>query len=387
MGLGHGAKITTDNLVFYYDQGNDKSFVGPAIQNLAAMLVFNNSSGTGVSIVGGTETVDIPQIGSTSVVFNNIQNNYTSFSPNSTACCPSPFTFGNGIVVSPSTLYTYGIVYKVDSGYTHPNFMYRYEFTSNGGTYLTEGGVHNNSNRIHLGDGWYWAWGTFTTQTTTNWLGYHGAFYYRYSNTVDKMSVARVLIAPGNFTALHPKYWPSVNTTRSTSQVLRDLTSINTVTATSLTYANNGTFSFNGTNNFISTSYNGTSPAFTHEVFLRPTDVSKDQMYIGYEPITAQYVRIVNSQAFLSVVATGGQLTHTHPQVLANNTNYHIVSCYNGVQLKIYVNGVLSSGSVINQALSAWGIDRIGRWRDADQRSFVGTIFNLKTYNRELSAA
>jgi hypothetical protein len=62
------------------------------------------------------------------------------------------------------------------------------------------------------------------------------------------------------------------------------------------------------------------------------------------------------------------------------------VSIYNGVQLKIYVNNNLTVGAVINQTLAGWGTDRIGRWRDADQRSFVGNIYSLRIYNRELSA-
>jgi hypothetical protein len=251
MGLIQSPRVATDGLVFYYDQNNPKSYQGPAIQNLAATLAFNNTTGTGISIAGGYETVNVPQIGQANAVFSNIQNNYTAFSPNSGDCCPSPLYYGSGFAVSPSTLYTYAIVYKVDSGYTNANYMYRYEFTSNGGTYVGEAGVHNASNRIHLGDGWYWAWATFTTAATTNWIGYHSAFYYRYSNKNDKLTIARVLIAQGNHTGLHPRYWPAVNTTRSNTQAILDLSRQNTVTANSLTYTSNNSFSFNGTNNSI----------------------------------------------------------------------------------------------------------------------------------------
>jgi hypothetical protein len=178
---------------------------------------------------------------------------------------------------------------------------------------------------------------------------------------------------------------PYINGTRSDTQALVDLTNRNTITTSSLTYVSDGTFSFNGSTNFISANFVGNTSAFTHEVFIRPTDVSKDQMYIGYGAAIPHYVRIVNSRAFISVATTVTQRTFHDPQVLSNNTNYHIVSTYNGVQLKIYVNGVLSTSAVINEALGSWGIDRIGRWLDADQRAFVGTIFNLKSYNRELS--
>jgi len=148
--------------------------------------------------------------------------------------------------------------------------------------------------------------------------------------------------------------------------------------------SNLGSLVFDGVDDYITISQRETSSAFTYEAFLMPTNVSKDQMYVG--TITdAFYIRITGSKAFLSVTAAG-QRTLTHDTTLENNKVYHIVSIYNGVQLKIYVNNVLTSGSVINASMTSWGADRIGRWRDADQRSFVGNIYTLRAYNRELTA-
>jgi hypothetical protein len=146
---------------------------------------------------------------------------------------------------------------------------------------------------------------------------------------------------------------------------------------------NGGSLVFDGVDDFVSLNHVGTTRSFTHEVVLRPTNVSKDQMYIGYGNIGAHYVRIVSSSAFLSVSA-GGQRVLSHGQILQNNQFYHIVSIYNGIQLKIYVNNVLTAGPIINQPLTGWGTTRIGRWLDGDQRSFVGDICFLRSYNREL---
>ena len=129
--------------------------------------------------------------------------------------------------------------------------MHRYEYTSNGGTYVTEGGVFNDSNKVALGNGWFYAWGTFTTAATTNWIGYAAAFYYRYSQSSDKLSIAKVLITPGNYSGLHPIYWPDKLSTRATTNVLNNLTSISSINANSLTYASNGTYSFNGSSNYV----------------------------------------------------------------------------------------------------------------------------------------
>jgi len=147
--------------------------------------------------------------------------------------------------------------------------------------------------------------------------------------------------------------------------------------------SNLGSLNFDGVDDYITISQRETSSAFTYEAFLMPTNVSKDQMYVG-TIIDGFYIRITGSKAFLSVSAAG-QRTLTHDTTLENNKIYHIVSIYNGVQLKIYVNNVLTLGTVINASMTSWGADRIGRWRDADQRSFVGNIYTLRAYNRELT--
>jgi hypothetical protein len=156
------------------------------------------------------------------------------------------------------------------------------------------------------------------------------------------------------------------------------------------TLVNGPTFSgdsivFDGVDDFISLNQVGNTTSFTYEVFLKCDNINKSQMYIGYSNIGAHYIRILGAKAFLSVSA-GGQRTLTHSQTLIQGEYYHIVSIYNGIQLKIYVNNNLTVGPVINQTLAGWGTTRIGRWLDGDQRSFVGNINTLRIYNRELSA-
>jgi hypothetical protein len=148
---------------------------------------------------------------------------------------------------------------------------------------------------------------------------------------------------------------------------------------------NGGSIVFDGVDDYVSTNQSLTSLSFSYEVFLRPTNITKDQMYIG-TTVPATYIRIVGSSAFMSVNTTSGQQTLSHSQTLSNNTPYHIVSIYNGVRLKIYVNGVLTEGSILNLPLEQpVATFRIGRWRDIDLRSFVGQIYTVRLYNRELS--
>lgn len=72
------------------------------------------------------------------------------------------------IVVQPSTQYTYSMYVKPSDNftYTHPNFLYRYEYDS-AGTKTIEQGINNVSKREYVGNGWYRIWNTFTTQATT----------------------------------------------------------------------------------------------------------------------------------------------------------------------------------------------------------------------------
>jgi hypothetical protein len=399
MPIFSGPKVTTDGLVFNYDQDNIKSYKGPTIQNLAASIGFNNASSTGISITGGYETVNVPQIGEVSATASVIQNNYNVFSPNSADCCPSPFFYGTGRAVTPSTLYTYAIVYKVLSDYTNANYMYRYEFTSNGGTLVIQQGIHSDSNRIHLGDGWYWAWGTFTTAATTNWIGYHAAYYYRYSSIPDKMWIAKVLLTSGNFTTLHPKYWPNVNTTRSSTQTLFDLSGINTVTATNLTYASNGAFSFDGSTGYLSTPYTQSSPnSFTVESWINSTEHSSDTnigkiIVMSYSNYNGWIFSLNGTTSLLQLRHHNFNNSTTSYNIasstgLSLNTWYHLAATDNGTTVRLYVNGVqVASGSSATSTTNSPMTLHVGAWPGAGSAVFFkGQISSAKIYNRALSA-
>ena len=398
MAVFSGPKVSTSGLVFNYNQDSIKSYKGPTIQNLAASIGYNNSSATGISIAGAYETVNVPQIGELNATASVIQNNYNVFSPNSGDCCPSPFFYGNGLAVTPSTLYTYAIVYKVLSDYTNANYMYRYEFTSNGGTLVIEQGIHSDSNRIHLGDGWYWAWGTFTTAATTNWIGYHGAFYYRYSSIPDKMWIARVLLTPGNFTSLHPKYWPNVNTTRSSTQTLFDLTNRSTVTATSLTHTSNGTFSFDGTSSGITTSADASTLGISNDLTISivtrraasPTNALQGQAGFG----SGGSISIKNSSYYFADAISTNSTRYILPITPAGGSmtpyeNVWVNLCVtvSGTSVITYLNGVLASNQTMDGNLKAFPTEVFGLGNGYGYFRTQGNISIAQVYNRALTAA
>jgi hypothetical protein len=394
MSLNHSPSIVTNGLVFGYDQSSIRSYAGPAIRNLANGISFSSTgTATGYSSTGLVETVNIPELGPTTVYTNTIQNNYLSFTPNSGNCCPSLHSWGN-FPVTPSTLYTYGIVYRCDSGYTHPNYMYRYEFTANGGSYVTESGVHSDANRVALGGGWFYAWGTFTTQSTTNWIGGAHTFYYRYFNLSDRLSVAKVLVAAGNWSGLHPKYWPDQATTRSNTQAILDATNTNTITATSLTYASDGTFSFNGSSNFITTN----SPSmptdnFTIELIVYPTSFSNSPIVICPQNAGIdQFIQFNTTGTFIFKMAAGGDVgerSYTSADACPVNNFSHIVCVKSGTNVALYRNGILTTSTTTDTTATAgWGSTTwsIGQ-RGNSTFFFSGIIPVVRAYSKGLTAA
>jgi len=210
MATSGGPKITTDNLVLAVDAANLKSFKGePAINILTTVSYsFGTTNNTFFKTNYGSEIVNIPSIGRLSSHYVNIFND---FNGGSGACCPAPFLFGDFSVL-PSTTYTYQIIYKTSTGYDHPNYMYQYQY--NGGSYVTEFGLLNNSRKESLGDGWIHGWGTFTTNSNTNRLITY-LFHYEYG-VWNKIQVAGIMISQRS-TPLNPKFIITPASTRGTT--------------------------------------------------------------------------------------------------------------------------------------------------------------------------
>jgi hypothetical protein len=240
MAVGQGfSKVVTSGSIFHYDTGDMiNSFKGKpgtnsldgVIKNYDGYSLTTYSNGKLFETNGYTETVNIPALGNRTVQSIEIYNVYSGYGTDGNFnCCPNLFRYSltgwNGTQLSGSTLYMYEIIYKCESGYTNPNYMYHYE-TRADSTYNTEFGVHDDSRRISLGDGWYYAWGDFTTQATTA-QGYFGLWYYSY-NTRDKVSIASISLQQGN-SVLPPRQFIPGATTRSTTQALLDLTGNSTL--------------------------------------------------------------------------------------------------------------------------------------------------------------
>jgi hypothetical protein len=384
----NGASPVSDGLVYLLDNSNQRSYVGPPIQNVANAITPNPVSGSNIEYTVGSQFVNIPNLGPMNVSFvNGYNSNPTNF------CCIASYSYfqGSRQTVTGSTTYTYSIVYKNTSGYTHPNFMYRYEFNS-AGTYLTEGGVFDTAKRISLGDGWFWAWNTFTTQPTTTQVELYG-FQYNY-NVSDIWYTARVLVTPGDYTQLHPRFWPAVGTTRTSTQVFNDPLGTNISTASNLTYASNGSFSFNGTTNNLTIPTinlgNGNLP-WTCSAWVNTTT---NATTLGAGSVLSNQS---GGPVFSMMGVNSGKIVYWTYQnnawaqklgvgTTVNDGNWHLLTWVNNPNntMAMYVDGVLDSNVANSTSGNNNPIDMIGSSWAA---KFAGSIPVVQIYNITLTAA
>lgn len=287
MALAHSPKIVTDGLVLSIDPANIKSFQGIPLTNLsnAVSSSFVDNDSTYFKIINNTSTQIIPGgVGERVVKSVTYYNDYNG---GSNICCPNYFEFGNPgtwINVTPNTTYTYAIIVKSSSNYFHPNFLYHYQYDTDG-NYVTEGGYYDPSRKISLGDEWYMIWGTLTTLSNTTRL-YIRLFSYEYAtwNTISVAASALYLGAD----VVSPKHFPYHGETKP-GTVTSPITSTWTGTLTngaSYEETNLGAFTFDGINDFIgsnaalSTSF----ASFTVIIWFYPTSVTSHE-----NPIDCNY--------------------------------------------------------------------------------------------------
>ena len=194
MGVYSGPDLKEDGLVLCLDGANYKSFKGVPATNILNQISYNqsNQNTSLYKVTNGSENVYIPSLGYVNSKFMDFYNDYNG---GSGVCCPALFFYGS-VAVSPSTTYTYSIIYKTTTGYSHPNYMYRYEYNGSEG-YVKEGGVHSTNNRTSLGDGWWFAWGQFTTSATTASLTTY-LFHYEYA-TQNRVYVYKAALYAGTY--------------------------------------------------------------------------------------------------------------------------------------------------------------------------------------------
>lgn len=392
-----GSSLPTSGLVFLYDENNQKSYKGPVMSNLLTQITTNPSdNGSTFRFFGGTEDVYIPSVGSVNSKFIDMYNDYNG---GSGSCCPNPYTFG-GISVSGNTEYTYAILYKSVNRYTHPNYMYHYEYGPSG--YLTEYGLfytqgsYSGSERL-LGDEWYWASSKFTSNpAATSFACY--AFMYQYA-TWNRFYVSNVLLTPGNYLNLHPRYWPSVSGSRSTSQVCYNAVNNTALTIGSQAFNNDGTVNYNGACYIDGGNLGSQFANYTITIAFKSDDVSnyKNPIDCNWLVYNGSYSNIgprleQNSSGNLVWIVGDTSANYETVTVISSGMSsapYHVVTLTkSGSTLTAYLNGVMTQTKIASYNHPGYFNSlSIGRgFSTSSERYFIGKIPFVSIHNRALTS-
>lgn len=388
MALAHSPKIVKDGLVFAYDMGNPaKSWKGAPATNLITETNLNNWSKTAITSAYDLKT---PFKAQAYAITDNNTGSYLSISRNIT-------------VANDSSSYTTSLFVKKTTGATSARLGFNIGFNTGGTTvsvnarFNSDTGVATTGTVVSQGDWWYWYFtisnnGTGNTNLTCAF--YPATGLYNSSDNVVGVGTAiigELMIVAGSVPARF------VSGTRSNTQALLDLTRNNTITANSLTYNADGSFSFDGSNNFASfgngstiSSIGGTSN-ITVEAWL------KYDSYVGsggsrtYSVVTHKgtpwtwLMENPSNRGRIRFTIGGADVSCADPDVHPLSTWMNWVGTYDGANMKFYRNGVLkntvaSTGTLGSNSVSA----AIGEYNN-DYR-MDGDVSIVKIYNRALTA-
>jgi hypothetical protein len=373
MSVYGGPEIANDGLVFAYDMGNtEKSWQGKPTTNLANVGL-NGMSGVSLSFLG-------------------IEDGWKKYSMSGT------FTGGT----YPYTLnitnvsFTGGVTYS-SSCFIRTNVENKFNYFGTGMNYvnvpMNKGGT---SVGVRQADGsWYCGRSNFEYTSTTTQLGY--ILSNPINNTVFSSATDFVWIKNGQV-ELGEFSTPFAGDagTRSNTQAVLDLTNNNTVTATSLTYASNGTFSFNGSNS-LTVPYNPSLFTFNNEqtiIIWMKNEASVaarrnpyNQAYGGAGTITHENNTNFNYFYGTSGVNNVPYTAHGSPFSVIFNETAQIAITRNVSQTAWYKNGALGNtranpyGATVVTGTSPLLIGT------GYTTGVIGALYAVQIYNRALTAA
>ena len=228
MGLAHSPRIVTDGLVFYYDMGNpQKSWKGAPATN----IIFANPTWAGDGSNQGAFVKESVLVTDNSLTYQGLQT--FLYSPGASLNCYLQGS-GSDFPSTASTQWTFSCYVKRQDGAAITSMsVYMYYPSSDGSA---AGTVEN------VGDGWYRIYrtrtGTSNAISLAGFTGMAGSVKYYLSGAMLTATTVPVAALAGT-------------ASRSNTQAILDLTNNNTITASSLTYASDNTFSFNGSSNYI----------------------------------------------------------------------------------------------------------------------------------------
>jgi hypothetical protein len=379
MALGHSPKIVTNGLVFYFDQNNvQKSWKGAPATNLWTVTDLNNWSKS--AVVSTLQTLTPFNTPAYSITDDNTSN-YESISRSVT-------------IAADSSSYTVSCMIRKTSGGTSARLGFNISFTGGTAIYFnprfnSDTGVATYGTVIDYGDWWYWYFtGTNNSTNTTFGCSFYPATGVHNGNddsTATGTAIVGAFMLVAGSTAVR-----FAEGTRSNTQALLDLTGRNTITATSLTYASNNTFSFDGTDDNTTVNLTGISNfnGLTVSSWFY-SNVSTNTCLINSDPFIMHFRGAGFYLRSSDGVTDSGYLAwQTAP---SGNVWNMLTGTWDGTTMKLYVNGVKQANE-LGYTGGSTGLLRnngnvtVGGYFNVSQPWTNGIISTASIYNRALSA-
>jgi len=388
-----GKRIVNDSsLIFYYDATNTiRSFKGKPTTNLFGGYVNQYDTWT-TSSVEFTYYDPLPEVKMTETAAN--VGHYVL--KNSTLTDNTEYT--QSIYVKPVEREHFQIA--PSTGF--PISLYA-NFTLTGEGSISGTGASKATIKL-IKSGRYSGWYRCTYTETSSSPG-AGRMIYAVINSDSATRLEAYAGTPGSgVLILDPQLeassfaTPFVDGTRSTSQAIIDLTGNETVTANSLTYNSDNTFTFsNGDYVTLANSasiFGSGSVSTTLDFWIKPISVSS-HIPVGHQNVNDErfYVGIFTGNLWdigWGNFAWDAGFTGTRPSVDFNQWQNICVSINSGV-VSLYKNGVKSTFSKTDTTVNLTGVFPIGTYffGNASDSQYYGTdeIDIFRIYNRALSEA
>ena len=369
MALAHLPNIVTSGLVFYYDMNNtQKSWKGAPTTNLITNPLPNGTASDFANAGGvGTLTYDSPTQAIKWVkTAYEAWGAYLYFNP----------VFNGDLSITDS--YTISFEWKTENT-AIADSVYGYNLVQgNGASAAAAANILSNS--VLQENGWYLFKYTFIP-ANTGITAYNRIILGPQSTNISTFYIRKIQFEKLNFAS------PFVNGIRASTRAILDLMNNNTITASSLTYASDGTFSFNGTSNYLDAG-NSTAvqlpTAITMEAWVNPAALTGSGNIMSKNSNSGYRFRIENNNQLWFYVSGNVILGGYVP----TNTWSHLVVTGDSSGLYGYINGVLvaSNSTAFAPTAPASGNLFVG-CIFANAEVFNGKISVAKVYNRRLSAA
>ena len=394
MSVFSGPNFSTSGLVFSYDASNiKKSWKGAPTTNLwIYSRAFSNWNKTAAITVTDNSAI-------------SPNGDLTASTVTASGAGGSYINLGGTLISSGST-YTKSVYAK--AGTTSTLVFESYDNNGSGGTaffpttfnllagtYTTSSG--DTATMTYISNGWYKCSVTrsytLTTGSGTFYIGAYGTglgTLYLWDAQLELGSYATPVVATSGASA-----------SRSTTQAITDLTGNNTITATSLTYASDGTFSFNGTSSKLTTAtlqYQFLTTGFTLSTILDYTQTTTNDNVISWGLSafnTTNYawelrIRGSGNVEFSPGIGPGGtgvpvRTSYSQsPALSGRNVVLDITYTANGLA-SIYENGVLKATNDYTGVGTSAATNALTIGQGSDTY-FPGKLYRVSLYNKPLTA-